>query len=580
MSLSSNQDPIIQKAIGLLEKKSYKKLRALLKKFPKYLAQESAEFELQILAEQGPPEELSKAFDRYLDTFDKILLSNLEVAVQVKVDLGEYDQAMKIAERIFAEDPHNHNAINAVYVVYVNTKQKQLAYETATTMLAGWISLDKNEEFIVDAKLKVILTAVQLSKFHEAVGHWEEVRDKQETYKHLFASEHYACAVRAYTNLGRNKDALELVDSLAPEIAKTDNIVASLPTIWFNAGEKERCYEAYDVMAKTAVDPVEIYWNRGLSRLGFGDIEDGLSDYEIRWIWEDFPSAKRVFSSPLWMGEDLEGKRIIVWGEQGVGDQLLFLTLLPVVLSKNPAEVVVEVSKKLMPLVQRWYPEVTVGSDGVVDTIGHQNYERFDCNIPMGTLMQRYYSEHGHIPKCSRLLRVPAEARQKLFPEHIAGKRIILGVSWRSHLITDARVGNYMSVESIPPILEILPDDVGVVALQYSLSEAEREALERYDNVFIPDHDFFEEVDFNALYAGCCDLVLTAGTVNLQLAGIYGVPALTWLPDRDWVLLGEEHYPWFENVVVVRGAPDWNNTAMLHALIEKLKIILRINQPA
>ena len=62
-----------------------------------------------------------------------------------------------------------------------------------------------------------------------------------------------------------------------------------------------------EVMAKTAVDPVEIYWNRGLCRLGFGDIEDGLSDYEIRWIWEDFPSAKRVFSSPLWMGEDLEG---------------------------------------------------------------------------------------------------------------------------------------------------------------------------------------------------------------------------------------------------------------------------------
>ena len=577
MSLSSHQDPIIQKAMVLLQKKSYKKLRALLKKFPKHLAQESVEFELQILADEGPPEALSKAFDRYLDRFDKILLSNLEVAVRVKVDLGENDQALAIAERIFAEDPYNHTAINAVYVVYVNTRKKQLAYETATMMLSTWIELDKNEEHIVDAKLKVVLTAAQLSKFHEAAGYWEEIRDKQETYRHLFASEHYACAIRAYTNLGRTNDAVELLDGLAPEIAKTENIVASVPTVWFNAGDKERCYEAYAVMAGAAIDPVETIWNRGLARLGFGDIEDGLSDYEIRWKWDDFPSAKRVFSSPLWMGEDLTGKRILVWGEQGVGDQLLFLTLLPIVLSKNPKEVVVEVSKKIIPLVQRWYPEVTVGSDGVVDTIGHENYDQFDCNIPAGTLMQRYYSEHGHIPKCSRLLRVPADARQKLFPEHIAGRRIILGVSWRSHLITDARVGNYMSVESIPPILKILPDDVGVVALQYSLSEGERETLEKYDNVYIPDHDFYEEVDFNALYAGCCDLVLTAGTVNLQLAGIYGVPALTWLPDRDWVLLGEQHYPWFENVVVVRGAPDWNNTAMLHALMDKLKIILRIS---
>jgi hypothetical protein len=101
--------------------------------------------------------------------------------------------------------------------------------------------------------------------------------------------------------------------------------------------------------------------------------------------------------------------------------------------------------------------------------------------------------------------------------------------------------------------------------------------LSGYDNVFVPDHDFFEEVDFNALYAGSCDLVLTAGTVSLQLAGIYGVPVLTWLPDRDWVLLGGSRYPWFENVVVVRGAPDWNNNSMLNALIDKLKILLRLN---
>jgi tetratricopeptide (TPR) repeat protein len=577
MSKSSQQDPIIQKANGLLAKKSFKKLRALLKKFPKNLAQEASEYELQILAEEGPPEALSKAFDRYLKSFDQVLLSNLEVAVRVKVDLLEYDKAMEIAERIFAEDPHNHTAVNAVFVVHVNRRNKQAAYDTAVTMLKTWTSMNKNEEIMVDANLKVVLSAVQLAKFYEALGSWEEVKDKQSSYPHLFASEHYACAIRTYSNLGMSDAALELIEGLDPEMARHPNIVSSMPIVWFNLGEKDRCYEAYEDMERVGIDPVETIWNRGLSRLGFGDIEDGLSDYEIRWKWDEFPSAKRVFTSPLWMGEDLTGKRILVWGEQGIGDQLLFLTLLPVVLSKNPAEVVVEVSKKIIPLVQRWYPEVTVGSDGVVDTIGHEYYEQFDCNIPAGTLMQRYVSEHGSIPTCQRQLRVPEGVRQKLFPQHIAEKRILIGVSWRSHLLTDARVGNYMSVQSIPKILKILPDDVGLISLQYSLNDDERELLSGYDNVFVPDHDFFEEVDFNALYAGSCDLVLTAGTVSLQLAGIYGVPVLTWLPDRDWVLLGGSRYPWFENVVVVRGAPDWNNNSMLNALIDKLKILLRLN---
>ena len=123
----------------------------------------------------------------------------------------------------------------------------------------------------------------------------------------------------------------------------------------------------------------------------------------------------------------------------------------------------VEVSKKIIPLVQRWYPEVTVQSDGVVDTIGHQNYERFDFNIPSGTLMLRQFEEHGEIPKCRRLMRVPQNAKEKLLPANIANKRIVLGVSWRSHLITDARIGNYMSVHSILRLLELLPDDIGLV---------------------------------------------------------------------------------------------------------------------
>lgn len=577
MTQKNQNEKLIDKAFDLLEAGKTRQLRALLKKFPASLRQQAEEFDLQIIASEDKPEKLSKAFDKYLERYENVRLSNLEIAVRLKIDLIEYDQALEIADRILIEDQYNQTAINSIYVVFVNTKQKEKAYETATKMLEVWEMLDKDEEHLVDAKLKILLAATTLSMFHEAADRWSEVCDHQDSYPHLFASEHYACALRSLANLGRTNDAVAVLDSLGPDMRSSDNVIGAIPSIWFFAGEREKCYEAYDEMESSTVDKVEQIWNRGLSRLGFGDIEEGLEDYEIRWKWADFPSAKRLFANPLWMGEDLTDKRILIWNEQGIGDQLLFLTLLPVVLSKNPTEVVVEVSKKIIPLVQRWYPEVTVQSDGVVDTIGHQNYERFDFNIPSGTLMLRQFEEHGEIPKCRRLMRVPQNAKEKLLPANIANKRIVLGVSWRSHLITDARIGNYMSVHSILRLLELLPDDIGLVCLQYSLRDDERELLEPYENVHIPDYDFFEEVDTNAFYAGVCDLVLTAGTVNLQLAGMYGVPVLTWLPDRDWVLLGQKHYPWFENVVVVRGAVDWSQTAMLYALVDKLKVLLRIN---
>ena len=83
-----------------------------------------------------------------------------------------------------------------------------------------------------------------------------------------------------------------------------------------------------------------------------------------------------------------------------------------------------------------------------------------------------------------------------------------------------------MSVHSVIRLLEVLPDDIGLICLQYSLRDDERELLEQYDNVYIPDHDFFEEVDLNALYAGCCDLVLTAGTVNPSVGWNLWCPGL------------------------------------------------------
>jgi len=66
----------------------------------------------------------------------------------------------------------------------------------------------------------------------------------------------------------------------------------------------------------------------------------------------------------------------------------------------------------------------------------------------------------------------------------------------------------------------------------------------------------------------------------VQLAGIFGVPVLTWLPKRDWVLLGQEHYPWFDNMLVVRGDANWDKESMLAELKRKLKIMLRIDRPA
>src|SRR5574343_683426 len=74
----------------------------------------------------------------------------------------------------------------------------------------------------------------------------------------------------------------------------------------------------------TATDPL---WDRGLAYLAAGEYRSGFADYESRFKRRQ--PEPRQFAQPAWRGEDLEGKTILLYGEQGYGDALQFLRFIP-----------------------------------------------------------------------------------------------------------------------------------------------------------------------------------------------------------------------------------------------------------
>ena len=186
-----------------------------------------------------------------------------------------------------------------------------------------------------------------------------------------------------------------------------------------------------------------------------------------------------------------------MWGEQGVGDQLLFLTLLPYVLKKNPSTLVIEVSEKLVSLVSKWYPEAIVRDDRVKHTGGQLIYDELDFNIPSGSLMGLVFRTYGELRIPRRYMRVPSDARSKLLPSDFSNKKWIVGISWRSHYLNESRTFNYLNVHAVVRILELFPEDIGFVSSQYSITDDERALLTEFDNIFVPDEDFFDRVDIN-----------------------------------------------------------------------------------
>ena len=93
------------------------------------------------------------------------------------------------------------------------------------------------------------------------------------------------------------------------------------------------------------------HWNLSLSLLSTGDHVHGWEEYMWRWFWDRFPEPWRRLSTPFWRGEDLTGKKIVVFGEQGFGDMMQFSPLI-FDLQKRAEHVLFEAPTPLLRLLQ------------------------------------------------------------------------------------------------------------------------------------------------------------------------------------------------------------------------------------
>ena len=89
-------------------------------------------------------------------------------------------------------------------------------------------------------------------------------------------------------------------------------------------GKKDEALASYDRALKVRPDYVDALSNRGLTRLLVGQYKDGWADHEWRWEAKFFPCKRPKINVPIWQGENLSGRHLLVFGEQGLGDMIQF----------------------------------------------------------------------------------------------------------------------------------------------------------------------------------------------------------------------------------------------------------------
>ncbi|MCK5680777.1 tetratricopeptide repeat protein, partial [bacterium] len=156
-------------------------------------------------------------------------------------------------------------------------------------------------------------------------------------------------------------------------------------------------------LVEQAPNEAEFRQNLGIVLLKKGDWEEGFELYEARW------QANRLgqFASDfLWQGEDLSGKTILVWSEQGLGDTINFVRYLPQ-LNELAGSVVLVVQEVLVELLRSSFPKIKIMGLCERDRVVH------DVQVPLLNLPRFFQAQPDVVAPVNPYLRVSEEFQKK-----------------------------------------------------------------------------------------------------------------------------------------------------------------------
>lgn len=300
-----------------------------------------------------------------------------------------------------------------------------------------------------------------------------------------------------------------------------------------------------------ALDPshLQARLGRGYVHLVLGRWGPGLEDYRMRWGARD--ARPRRMPMPAWEGEDLAGKRILLWAEQGFGDTIASSRFVPLVKAQD-ATVLLECPQPLSNLFQR-----LPGVDQFV--VAGERLPPADLHAPLMELPRLFAAYPSTVPPPPDL-HLEAKLGMK-FDSLLARAEgcITVGIVWAGNPNYGGDAQRSVTLERFLPLAEI--PNVQLLSLQ---KWPQAEQLKSTAAARILDAaPLLEDFADTALLMDRLDLVITVDSAPAHLAGTLGRPTWVLLPFTPyWMwLLDREDSPWYPSVRLFRQPrrDDWGS---------------------
>lgn len=364
----------------------------------------------------------------------------------------------------------------------------------------------------------------------------------------------------AWTNLGHAASEMWLVDEsercYKTALACCNGNKSHEKTLWLNLSalylDNGRFEESEALTRKILkVDPAHA---NALANLGFCQLAlrnwDGWKGYR-NTIGSDWRPKVQYKDEPEWDGSP--GKVIALYGDQGLGDEISFASMIPDALAVS-SKVIIDCDSRLEGLFRRSFPKARVyGTRTAKDAKWDKADWHIDASLPLGQIGEYFRTTDESFPGTPYLIACPDRMRmwKALFSQKA---KPVIGIAWTGGVPKTNSRNRRIALDDLLPIFGL---DAHFVSLQYKDSADEIAAFSKKHRVDLKQYAYgtlTKDYDDTAALIASLGYVVCIQTAVAHTAGALGVPVTVLVPEATQWRYGksQDSIPWYESLRVVR----------------------------
>lgn len=362
-------------------------------------------------------------------------------------------------------------------------------------------------------------------------------------------------------NLDAARRAAEEAYRIDPEAPLSIGALANVRLMDRKFDEAEELFRKH---AALAPDDETAQNNLGLLLLRLERYAEAWPHFSLRWRSKtENARGSGGGSVPPWDGKLPPSGRLVLWREQGVGDQIMYAGMIPEIVASG-ADLLLAVDPRMVALYARSFPNTRVVADDKnldVRALG------VDCQCSIAEVARFLRPDIASFARHpAAYLKADPDAEAKFRARYRQPGHHLIGISWVSR---NPRKGQGKSL----PLIEMAPflqePNTSFVSLQYGPSAADVETLKEETGLVVrhdPEVDPLADIDAQAAQIAALDMVVTVSTTAAHIAAALGKPTLILLPD-EWSQLwywgtSGDRARWYPSVRLCR-AVNGNKAEMM-----------------